>query len=738
MSKLVDKERLAKLAKALDDRAKAAVAAEKERALAAEQKAQGLADANKLRLDAIEKEDTGILAQAKSHANEIKDTLQEEIGAKVEYTEYSAKMTELDQADSDAQKDILALQGKVTSIETLMGDGETSLPAVDQKIDAAETALKAEDTRIEGLANAAQAAADKAQEEIDALEVIVGNAEGGMIKDIADLDTAIKAEVQRADGVEQSLQGEIDDAEERIAALEGKFEGGESVDNKIQAVQNDLDEYKEDHAEVVENLQGQINEKVAKADYEVDKKALQDADVALDERLDVIEGEGEGSIKKAVADEAKLRQETDEALAARVLVNENKLAGLEKDTVQAAIDQAEADAKAHAEQKIADLVDSAPEAMNTLKELAEAIKEHGTEYEAYVATVTQDIATAKQEAINAAATDASGKDDALKTLLQAEIDADVKEEKERAMAEEADIRADFATADAALKQELQGEIDADVLVETNRAKGVEEGLQSAIDVLNGDEAGSVNKKVADAVQVEQQRAEGQEAAIRQEFAAKDDALAGRISTLEGLVIGGEGEGIEAIIGDVAENKEDIADLKEADKTLQANIDAKVAQAAYDTKVGELVNADTALGNRIAVFETGGAQDVAAKEVRLATAEQDIVGLKAFVAGHDHKAMQGDIAANAKAIEDNRKACQDEMAQEVLDRNAAIAEALEDYSDKEEVKAMLGNVVQSLALTMENDKVVLKLGGVEGVELTSVDLDIATDADIQAIIDGLDD
>jgi hypothetical protein len=51
--------------------------------------------------------------------------------------------------------------------------------------------------------------------------------------------------------------------------------------------------------------------------------------------------------------------------------------------------------------------------------------------------------------------------------------------------------------------------------------------------------------------------------------------------------------------------------------------------------------------------------------------------------------------------------------------------------------MLGNVVNSLALTMENDQVVLKLGGVDGIALTSVSLDMATDAEIDAIIAGLD-
>lgn len=51
----------------------------------------------------------------------------------------------------------------------------------------------------------------------------------------------------------------------------------------------------------------------------------------------------------------------------------------------AAIDKAEADANAYAEQKIADLVNSAPEALNTLNELAVAITENQSIYDAYVA-----------------------------------------------------------------------------------------------------------------------------------------------------------------------------------------------------------------------------------------------------------------------------------------------------------------------------------------------------------------
>ena len=198
------------------------------------------------------------------------------------------------------------------------------------------------------------------------------------------------------------------------------------------------------------------------------------------------------------------------------------------------------------------------------------------------------------------------------------------------------------------------------------------------------------------------------------------------------------EALQGVVGNAEDGLvKDVADLKAEDQRLAGEIAAKVAQADYDAKVQELGNADAALGNRIAVFEAGGAQDVAAKEVRLAAAEQAIVDLEAFEAGHSHDQMIADIAANTKAIADNRKACQDEMAQEVLDRNQAIADALEAYSTTEEVKAILGNVVATLNLSMADNKVVLKLGGAEGIALSEVSLDLATDDDIDAIIAGLD-
>ena len=115
----------------------------------------------------------------------------------------------------------------------------------------------------------------------------------------------------------------------------------------------------------------------------------------------------------------------------------------------------------YADTAIANLVDSAPEAMNTLNELANAIKDHQDEYEAYISTVASNIATAKSEAIS----EAVKKDEELHTTISAEIDADVADEKERAMEAENILQAEIdVTQDMlggkSIKYVTQAEYDA--------------------------------------------------------------------------------------------------------------------------------------------------------------------------------------------------------------------------------------------------------------------------------------
>ena len=388
-------------------------------------------------------------------------------------------------------------------------------------------------------------------------------------------------------------------------------------------------------------------------------------------------------------------------------------------------------------------------------------------------------------------------------------------------------------------------------------------------------------------------ANGLDAQVRVDFKAQDDVLAERISTLEGLVVGGEGEGLEAVIGDVAQNKADIAVLmgeeegsvKKAVADLQAihdqemdAVENKVAaleafqeghdhaliesdidgleqaiadmDAAYkaadvqgladakayaDEKIAALVNsapeamdtlqelakaiqdnkdvydayiaehaqamanlkaelqaeidadvkaeADRAVAEEAKIREEmaeavagvhghenkevldginaekiaawDGAQagaeakaaelDAALKAEMQAEIDADvkivaddlalekakIVALQEFQAGHSHEAIEQEMAAN-------KQACEDAIAQEVIDRNQAIANALEPFANEEEVKAMLTEVISSLDLSIADDKVVLRLGkDEEGFVLAEQSLDLASDADIDEIIAGLD-
>ena len=741
MSKLVDKERLAQLAKALDQRAKAAVAAEAARAKGEEARIEGLANANTQAIAAINDVENGILKQAKDYADGLDAEVQRQLENKVEQSVYEAKVKLLDEKDAGFNEDILEMQAAIQTLQTQMGEG--NFAALDKAIKDATQELVAKDTELEGKANAAQEAADKAQEEVDALEVVVGNkaAEGveatGLFADVKKVADDLALEVQRAAAAEVQNANDIDVLEQkdvahegRLDALEAKFNGDNSVDAKIQKVAQDLADFEGEQAQNNADQLAAINAKVAQADYDAKVLVLEQADSGLAARLEIIEGQGEGSIKKAVADEAGIRLEADNALEARIVANENKLAGLEKDTVQQAIDQAEADAKAHAEQKIADLVDSAPEAMNTLKELAEAIKDNKDIYEAYIAEHASAC-----DAAHKAANDYTDQQLAAKhAVISAEIDADVKVEADRAKAEEALIRQEFVAADTKLKTDLQAEIDQDVAVEA--ALRVAEEAKIRQELAN--EKAALQKEIDDDVKAEENRALAQEAKIREEFAAADEAVVERVAAVE-AILGNEGEagGFADVVTRLAQAEKDIDDLVAEDQELAGEIAKKVDQEAYNTKVQELANADAALDNRIKVFEAGGAQDVAAKEVRLAAAEQDIDDLEAFVAGHSHTVMEQNIANNAKAIADEIQDRKDAVAKEVTDRNAAIAKALEDYSTSEEVLELLGNVVNSLALAIEDNQMVLKLGGVDGVALNSVELDIATEDDIQAIIDGLD-
>ena len=297
----------------------------------------------------------------------------------------------------------------------------------------------------------------------------------------------------------------------------------------------------------------------------------------------------------------------------------------------------------------------------------------------------------------------------LAAALDQRAKAAVKAEEERAMAVEAELQADIDAINhaengilAQAKAHVAAEIEkvngdnAAVVGRVDALEEADEAMQAEIDAaaekaaaneaainkLNGaaDAEGSVAKAIADAV-----------APIN----AKDKAQDDRLDALEGLV-SGEENGIVAV-------REDVAELQ---NQAQANANAaNAAQAAADKAQGEV---DVVEGRVDALEEADEAMqaEIDANEAKAAANEAAIAKLNG---GAD---VEGSVAK-------------------------AIADALVDYSDTEELKVMLGNVVNSLALSMEDNKMKLKLGGVEGITIHETSLDMATDDDIDAIISGLD-
>ena len=573
MSKLVDKERLAKLAKALDERAKAAVAAEKERALAAEQAIEAKANANAQAIEAMKHAETGILAEAKKFAGEEDAKLKQEL-----------------------QGEIGNVSGRVETLEGIVSgeEGKTLGQIIE---DVAANAKAIEDEVKEGgnRDQAIEAAIEPVQGEVDALE-------GRM--------DAVEAFKQGHS--HEGLQGEIDAVEGRVGAVEEFVEG-----HSHEGLQGEID--------AVEGRVGALETFKNGHDHSVMEQGI-------------------ATNKAAIEQEVKDRGEAVEGVQAAV-------DAVEADVAQVKLDMAAGDAKAledakkYADEKITALVDSAPDAMNTLNELATAIGAHQEVYDAYVAEV-------------------SGK-------LASKVD---KIEGSRLVAE-TEIAAFNAKAEV---------------------KAVEDALQAAKDYADAEDA-KIEKDVTD-------------------IKAKDVEQDGRLADLEAMMgLGGE-EGQKSALEEI---REDIVALGEKDTALQGEIDA----------LEQRLDVEGGLVDRLEAAEAFVAAQPAvdkAQQDAIDAVEGRVDTLEAFVQAHSHETMEQGIAANKAAIE-----------KEVEDRDAAIEEALKVYSTTEEMKTVIGNVVNSLALTMENDKVVLKLGGVDGIALTSVDLDMATDSDIDAIIAGLD-
>ena len=517
--------------------------------------------------------------------------------------------------DDDVEVEKLRAEGQEAAIRQEMA---TEAQRVDQKIAddiAAESALRvAEEQRIEGKVDAEAQRADAEEKRIVGLVEAEAEAaraaelkltqdlakevedRGKAVQDLSDkhdremeaaankvtedltaLKTELQGEIDADVAAEAKLRKEADEAlDERVKPLEAHVAAQPGVDaeqdRRIKALEDDVPVKQaaiEAAQAAADAAQADIDAVEKRLDDEgglVDRIEANEANIArLDGAVDV-----EGSVKKQIKDAVDALNADAEVLEARVKANEDDIVDMKAEEAKIREDFVKADeevlaaAKKHADDAITDLVDSAPDAMNTLNELAKAINDNKGIYDAWVVEHNQAMANMKEE-------------------LQGEIDADVK-----------------VVADELAKQkdaEQVGTLANQIKVEKGRAEGVEAAIRGEMEV----EAARVDKKIADdiktehdlrvaeeqrieqeceaamaqevidrnaAILVEQQRAEGKEgellAAINKEVQDRESAVSGEASARQQAdeAIGGRLDKLEAKVDvDGKSVADQIADLK---------------------------------------------------------------------------------------------------------------------------------------------------------------------------------
>ena len=416
------------------------------------------------------------------------------------------------------------------------------------------------------------------------------------------LSSELDAEVSRAQAAEAANAAAISSEASRAQAAEA------SLASDIAA-----EESRAEAAEAALSAAIAAEEAARQAAVSAEQAARQAADSALSGRLDVIEGAGEGSVAKA-----------------------------------------EQDAKDYADQKIADLVASAPAVLDTLKELSDAL---GGD-ENFASTIAGQIGA-----------------------VQAEVDA----EESRAQAAEAELASDIAAeetralaAEAALSASISAEVaarSAAVSAEAASRSAADSALQAEIDAEEA-RASAAELSLSNAIAAEETRALAAEAALQSAVAALQSSVGQDLS-----------DAIAELEADVAAVQAEV-DAEEVARasavtTLQSNIDDVAADLATETS------------NRQAAVSAVEA-DLAAEESRAMAAEAE---LEADLAVESAARVAGDAAtlSSAQSYADQKIADLVASAPAVLDTLKELADAIGgDANFAATIAGQIGDVAADLA------------------------------------------
>ena len=289
--------------------------------------------------------------------------------------------------------------------------------AVAQQLDtkADKTALEAEVARAtaaeQGLANRLTTVEGKATDNATAIAehatAIATNA-SGLAKEISDR----KGEISRVEGL---ITAEKDRAEEAEATLQS------NINTKVSISDFNAEQQRVNSALLEKASIEYVDEEIAELDREIKevdgKVTANAAEIATLKTVKADKEQVATDISTAVSTGVNQAKSYTDAEISRV---NGKIS--EMDSAYKAADvEVLSTAKAYADKKVADLVDGAPEALNTLKELANAMTEHETEYDALLTNVGKkaDAATVNAElAKKANSADVAAMEESLQTEIE--------------------------------------------------------------------------------------------------------------------------------------------------------------------------------------------------------------------------------------------------------------------------------------------------------------------------------
>jgi len=501
------------------------------------------------------------------------------------------------------------------------------------------------DQKIADLINGAPALLDTLKELADA----IGNDENfavSVANQVAAVQSALNAEIARAQAEEDALKARMTTAEGDIDALEGRMD---TAEGDIDVLEGRMS-----------SAEGRLN-------------AVEPRVTDLENRMDSAEADIaylEGQMSTAKSDIDALE--------------------VERDLAKGRLDALESDMEA-AQQDIQELYQDKADTSYVNSQLSLKLQE------------AKDYADAQDEVALDSAKSYADVQDAVK-LVEAKNYADTKDAEKLLEAKQ------YAVEQDALKlQEAKDYADAEVLEEKNRAMGIEAGLRSDLEQEIEDRENAIAQEVLDrdaAILVEKTRAEGAEAGLQSQIDTEkgrvdaillaSDADKDSFAEIVQLINSVDVENDSAFAGYVLSNNTRVGEVEDRATSLEGratSLEGRMTSA--ETSISSL-SSTKADKSYVDSQDAGLQSQIDAVEGRMDTAETDINNLESVKADKSYVDAQiasvqsaaDDLEGYAQDIRDdlNEEISRAQTAEGLLDGRLDILEAMAFYKESKEVSS----------------------------------------------------